>query len=55
MVVNDEVLVRDVISVTLTLDHRYTDGNRASGIYQKFVKYLHDPDLCLALDQTESK
>ncbi len=44
VVVNGEVKVRDVITVTITLDHRYTDGARAAPVYQKFVKYLRDPE-----------
>jgi len=45
MVVNNEILIRDVIHVTFTLDHRYTDGAAAAPAYQKFVKYLHNPEL----------
>ncbi len=46
MVVEDEIKIRNVINVTLTLDHRYTDGAQASGLYQRFVRFLHDPDKC---------
>jgi pyruvate dehydrogenase E2 component (dihydrolipoamide acetyltransferase) len=51
MVVNNEIKIRDVINLTLTLDHRYTDGARAAPLYQKFIKYLNDPETCLALEQ----
>lgn len=44
MVVDDEVKIRDVVNVTLTLDHRYTDGARAGQIYKKFRDFLHDPE-----------
>ena len=50
MVINNEIKIRDIINVSLTLDHRYTDGAKASKVYQKFVKYLHDPELCNAFD-----
>ena len=46
MVVDDEIKIRNVINVTLTLDHRYTDGARAAPVYQKFLRYLHDPEKC---------
>ena len=46
LVVDGEIKIRDVINVTLTLDHRYTDGARARGVYQKFITYLDDPDKC---------
>lgn len=46
LVVDNEVKIRDTINVTLTLDHRYTDGARAAGVYQKFIKYLDNPDSC---------
>eukprot|EP00830_Metopus_es_P013553 TRINITY_DN3324_c0_g3_i2.p1 TRINITY_DN3324_c0_g3~~TRINITY_DN3324_c0_g3_i2.p1 ORF type:complete len:280 (+),score=29.54 TRINITY_DN3324_c0_g3_i2:194-1033(+) len=45
--VGDEVKIRDVINVTLTLDHRYTDGARAMEVYRKFVDGLHDPESCV--------
>ena len=44
--INDEIKVRDIISVTITLDGRYTDGPRAASTYKKFVNYLNDPDKC---------
>ena len=46
VVVDNEVKIRDIINITLTLDHRYTDGARAAKVYQKFIKYLNDPDTC---------
>ena len=54
MVVNNEIKIRDVINVTLTLDHRYTDGARAAPIYQKFVQYLNDPEKSTALDEAKN-
>lgn len=46
VVVKDEIKIRNVINVTLTLDHRFTDGARAARVYQKFTKYLNDPIEC---------
>jgi pyruvate dehydrogenase E2 component (dihydrolipoamide acetyltransferase) len=46
LVVDNEIKIRDVINITLTLDHRYTDGARAAKVYQKFIKYLDDPESC---------
>eukprot|EP00826_Nyctotherus_ovalis_P057261 TRINITY_DN7820_c0_g1_i6.p2 TRINITY_DN7820_c0_g1~~TRINITY_DN7820_c0_g1_i6.p2 ORF type:complete len:107 (+),score=16.33 TRINITY_DN7820_c0_g1_i6:758-1078(+) len=46
LVVENEIKIRDVINITLTLDHRYTDGARAAKVYQKFIKYLDDPVTC---------
>ncbi len=51
MVVDSEVKIRNVITITLTLDHRYIDGVRAAPAYQKFVKYLRDPESCDAEDR----
>ena len=46
----DEIKIRNVINMTLSLDHRYTDGARAVIIYQRFYNYLHDPERMIAED-----
>ena len=46
----DEVKIRNVINMTLSLDHRYTDGARAVPIYQRFYHYLEDPEKMIAED-----
>lgn len=46
IVVDGKVEAKDVINLTLTLDHRYTDGANASALYKKFLRYLNDPDKC---------
>ena len=51
MVVENEIKIRDVINVTLTLDHRFTDGARAAPLYQKFNKALQDPEKYLCQDE----
>lgn len=48
MVVNDQILIRDVVNVTLTLDHRYTDGARSMALYKTFCDYLNDPEAAVA-------
>ena len=48
LVVENEIKIRDVINVTLTLDHRFTDGARAAPLYQKFNKLLQDTEKYLA-------
>ncbi len=50
VVENDKIVVHRVSNVTLSLDHRYTDGARAVVIYQRFVKFLNDPEKSIADD-----
>lgn len=50
MVVDNEIKVRNIVNVTVTLDSRYTDAPRAMGIYKKFTSYLEDPSKCIAED-----
>lgn len=50
VVVNEQVQIRNVIKLTLTLDHRYTDGGQVSGIYGNCVRYLEDPEKCVEDD-----
>ena len=45
-VVDNEVKVKDTITITLTLDSRYSDIGRLSNIYKKLIKYLDDPSIC---------
>lgn len=46
IVVDEKIEIRDIINVTLTLDHRYTDGANATILYKRFIEYLKNPDLC---------
>jgi len=46
----DQPKIRNVINITLSLDHRYTDGARAVVIYQRFYRYLHDPEKMIRED-----
>jgi len=55
VVVGDEIKIRNVIDVTLTLDHRYTDGARAAPLYQKFVNILKDPEKFIESSDAEKR
>jgi pyruvate/2-oxoglutarate dehydrogenase complex dihydrolipoamide acyltransferase (E2) component len=46
VVVNDEIKIRDVMMVNITLDNRFVDGLKATRVNQKFIKYLADPSKC---------
>jgi len=50
LAIKDNLEIRDIINVTLSLDHRYTDGARATKIYQRFYHYLNDPEKSIAED-----
>lgn len=43
VVVNHEVVVRQVIPICVTLDHRYVDGHHISQAMRAFREYLDDP------------
>lgn len=42
-VVDGEVVVRPMLTVTATLDHRYVDGFQAAGLARAFRKVFEDP------------
>ncbi len=46
--IEDRVVIHEVINVTLTLDHRYTDGAKAMSLYNKFCEFLDDPEAAVA-------
>lgn len=47
-VVDGELAVRSVLSLTLTIDHRVVDGELAAGFLSDVGALLHDPGLMLA-------
>jgi len=55
VVEENEIKIRNTIDVTLSLDHRYTDGARAMVIYNRFVQYLHDPEKMINEDLQKEK
>lgn len=44
VVVDNQIVIRPIVNVTITLDHRFTDGARASAVYRKFVNFMRDPE-----------
>ncbi len=46
----DEIKVRDVVFLTMTIDRRFLDGMNHAEIYKKFVAYLDDPAKCATAD-----
>jgi hypothetical protein len=43
MAVDGQVVIRPVISLTATIDHRYADGWHISQLIKPFRAYLQDP------------
>jgi 2-oxoisovalerate dehydrogenase E2 component (dihydrolipoyl transacylase) len=43
-----EVVVRSVVELTLTVDHRVVDGSEAAGFLADVGALLHEPELMLA-------
>lgn len=46
---NSKIEIRDCINLTMTLDHRYSDGGQSAEIYKKFTAYLNDPENAINL------
>ena len=44
-VVNDEVVVRQVVEIAMTFDHRQIDGALASAVLGHVAQYLREPPL----------
>ncbi|WP_342381638.1 2-oxo acid dehydrogenase subunit E2 [Myxococcus stipitatus] len=44
-VVNDQVVVRDMMNLSLSCDHRVIDGSVAADFVYEVIKYLEKPDL----------
>ena len=40
-----EVVVRDVMHVSVTSDHRVVDGHEAAAFAYEVIRHLEDPDL----------
>jgi pyruvate dehydrogenase E2 component (dihydrolipoamide acetyltransferase) len=43
-----ELVIRSVVELTLTIDHRVVDGSEAAGFLADVGALLHDPELMLA-------
>lgn len=48
-VVNDEIVVRHVVEISLSFDHRQIDGALASGFLSHIAKFLEDPSIALSV------
>jgi len=55
VVVDDEVKIRNVVNVSITLDHRYTDGSTAAPLYKKFISVLKDPEKFIPFSNDDKK
>lgn len=44
-VVNDQVVIRDMMNLSLSCDHRVIDGSVAADFVYEVIKYLEKPDL----------
>ena len=43
-VVNDKLEIRETITISVTIDHRFSDGARDVKCLNKFMKYVEDPE-----------
>jgi pyruvate dehydrogenase E2 component (dihydrolipoamide acetyltransferase) len=49
-VVDDAVVPREVVELTLSFDHRFIDGATGSGVLADVARYMSDPGLTALLD-----
>jgi pyruvate dehydrogenase E2 component (dihydrolipoamide acetyltransferase) len=54
-VIDGELVVRDLVTITATIDHRFVDGAQAGAFARLARKYLEDPWLLLPEDQRPKK
>ncbi|UOQ92063.1 2-oxo acid dehydrogenase subunit E2 [Halobacillus shinanisalinarum] len=47
VVINDEIVIREMMNVTLTFDHRVADGSQSIAFTNKFIDYIEKPHLML--------
>ncbi len=43
-VIDNEIMIREVIAISVTIDHRYTDASRAIRVFKKFQAYINYPE-----------
>lgn len=46
VVMEDEIKLRDMINITMTVDNRFINEIKAANVYKKFTNYLNDPTKC---------
>ena len=47
VVIDDEIVIKDVLPLSLSIDHRVIDGGDAGRFLQTFKSYLSNPMLLL--------
>ena len=43
-VIGNKIQIREVVAISITIDHRYTDASRAIRAFKKFQAYINYPD-----------
>ena len=51
VVINDEIVVRNIMPVSLTYDHRLIDGAVAGAFRNRLKELVENPGLVMACDQ----
>jgi len=46
LVIDEEIKLREVVNVTMTVDYRFVNEVKAARVYKKFTSYLEDPTRC---------
>lgn len=52
VVVNNEIKIRDIVNIVLTIDQRFTDGVKIASAHKKFNEYLNDPEASIMKYET---
>ncbi|MFG6149304.1 dihydrolipoamide acetyltransferase family protein [Halobacillus sp. B23F22_1] len=47
VVINEEIVIRDMMNVSFTFDHRVADGAKAAAFVNQFMDYIHHPEKML--------
>ncbi|QAS54281.1 dihydrolipoamide acetyltransferase family protein [Halobacillus litoralis] len=47
VVVNEEIVIRDVMNISFIFDHRVADGAKAATFVNRFIDYIHHPSKML--------
>lgn len=43
VVINDEIVIRSIMNVSMTFDHRVADGATAVAFTNRFMHYIENP------------
>ena len=47
VVIDDEIVIRQMMNVTLTFDHRVADGSQSVAFTNRFIDYIENPYVML--------